>query len=84
MLVYVKIRAKVVDIIMVLYDEGEIMRSYVESERYEAEQGARYDEKIETAKRLLQMKKLSYDDIAVGSGLTVEEVEELAGDLQLA
>ena len=28
------------------------------------------------------MKKLSYDDIAVGSGLTIEEVEELADELQ--
>ena len=66
--------SEVVDIMMVLYDEEEIMRSYVESERY--------DEKIETAKRLLQMKKFSYDDIAAGSGLTVEKVEELASELQ--
>ena len=63
---------------MVLYDEQEVMRSYVESEVYEA----RHDEKIETAKRFLQMKKLSYEEVAAGSGLTVEEVEELAG-LQL-
>ena len=66
--------SEVVSIMMVLYDEEEIMRSYVESERY--------DEKVETAKRFLQMKKLSYDDIAVGSGLTIEEVEELASELQ--
>ena len=65
---------EVVDIMMVLYDEQEVMRSYVESEVYEA--------RIETAKRLLQMKKLSYEEVAAGSGLTVEEVEELAG-LQL-
>ena len=70
--------SEVVSIMMVLYDEEEIMRSYVESERHDA----RYDEKVETAKRLLQMKKLSYDDVAVGSGLTIEEVEELANDLQ--
>ena len=43
---------------------------------------ARYDEKVETAKRLLQMKKLSYDDVAIGSGLTIEEIEDLAGELQ--
>ena len=60
---------------MVLYDEEEIMRSYVESERH--------DEKIETAKRLLQMQKLTNDDIAAGSGLTIEEVEKLADELQL-
>ncbi len=70
--------SEVVSIMMVLYDEEEIMRSYVESERHDA----RYDEKVETAKRFLQMKKLSYDDIAVGSGLTIEEVEELADELQ--
>ena len=48
---------------MVLYDEEKIMRSYVESERHDAQQEARYGEKIDTAKRLLQMKKFSYDDI---------------------
>ena len=59
---------------MVLYDEEEIMRSYVESEVY--------DSKVETAKRFLKMNKFSYDDIAAGSGLTIEEVEELANELQ--
>ena len=75
--------SEVVSIMMVLYDGEEIMRSYVESERHDAEQEARYDEKIETAKRFLKMNKFSYDDIAAGSGLTIEEVEELAEDLQL-
>lgn len=78
--------SEVVSIMMVLYDGEEIMRSYVESERHDAEQEAwrkaTYNEKIETARRLLQMKKLSFDDVAVGSGLTIEEVEELADDLQ--
>ena len=37
---------EVVDIMMVLYDEQEVMRSYVESEVYES--------KIETAKEMLQ------------------------------
>ena len=36
---------EVVDIMMLLYDEEEIMRSYVESERH--------DERIETAKEML-------------------------------
>lgn len=71
--------SEVVSIMMVLYDEEEIMRSYVESERYEAKR----DEKIETARRLLQMQKLANDDIAAGSGLTIEEVEKLADELQL-
>lgn len=66
---------EVVDMMMELYDEQEVLRSYVESERYEAENAT----KIETAKRLLKMGKLSIREIADGSGLTVEEVEELAG-----
>lgn len=70
--------SEVVDIMMVLYDEEEIMKSYVESERHDA----RYDEKVETAKRFLKMNKFSYDDIAAGSGLAIEEVEELANELQ--
>ena len=72
---------------MVLYDEQEVMRSYLESEIHEArieaareaEREARHDEKLETAKRLLRMKKISYDEIAVASELTHEEVEKLAG-----
>ena len=69
---YLSSREKeVVDIMMVLYDEEEVMRSYVESERY--------DEKIEIAKRFLRMNKLSYEEIAAGSELTIEEVEKLAG-----
>ena len=63
---------------MVLYDEEEIMRSYLESERHEIRLEERYEANIETAKRLLKMKKLSFEEIAVGSGLSVEEVEELA------
>ena len=38
--------SEVVDIMMVLYDEEEIMRSYVESEVY--------DSKIETAKEMIE------------------------------
>lgn len=64
---------EVVDIMMVLYDEEEIMKSYVESERH--------DERIEIAKRFLRMNKLSYEEIAAGSELTVEEVEKLADSL---
>lgn len=39
---------------MELYDEQEILKSYVESERFDAENAA----KIETAKRLLNMGRL--------------------------
>ena len=76
---YLGSKAKeVVDIMMVLYDEQEVMRSYVESEVYEATQEARQDEKIEIAKRLLRMRKLSYDEIAIASELAVEDIKRLA------
>ena len=72
--------SEVVSIMMVLYDEEEIMRSYVESERYEAKR----DEKIETAKRMLNDGALSMDKVAEFSNLPIEVIEKLAGELQLA
>ena len=76
---YLSSREKeVVDMLMELYDEQEVLRSYVESEKYEAENAT----KIATARRLLKMGKLSVKEIAEGSGLTVEEVERLS-DIQL-
>ncbi len=53
---------EVVDMMMELYDEQEILRSYVESERFDAENAA----KIETARRFLKMGKLSVDEIQQG------------------
>ena len=72
--------SEVVSIMMVLYDEEEIMRSYVESERHEAKR----DEKIETAKRMLNDGALSMDKVAEFSNLPIEVIEKLAGELQLA
>ncbi len=61
------------DIMMVLYDNEEIMRSYVESEVYEAN--------IKTAKRMLIDGELSLDRIAKFSDLPIQVVEELASEL---
>lgn len=79
---YLKSREKeVVDMMMELYDQEEVMRSYLKSKVREAVDEAvrdtEYDTKIETAKRLLQLGKLSMEEIALGSGLTVEEVQKL-------
>ena len=60
---------EVVDIMMVLYDEEEVMRSYVESEVYES--------KIEIARRMLEDGSLSVDKIAQISGLPVDVVTHL-------
>lgn len=66
---------EVLDMMMELFDEQEVLRSYVQSEKHDAvEEAAK-----ETAKRFLKMGKLSIEEVAAGSGLTVEEVEELAG-----
>ena len=64
---------EVVDIMMVLYDEQEVMKSYVESEIY--------DEKIESAKRMLEDGTLSLDKIAQFSDLPIETVKKLADSL---
>lgn len=55
---------------MVLYDQEEAIQMYGESERY--------DEKVETAKRLIEIGKLPLDDIVAGTGLTIDKVREIA------
>ena len=70
--------SEVVDIMMVLYDEEEIMRSYVESERHDAW----YDSKIDTARRMLDDGTLSLDKVAEISDLPIEVIRELASELQ--
>lgn len=47
---------EVVDIMMVLYNKQEVMKSYIESERH--------DEKVETAKHMLENGTLTRDKIA--------------------
>ena len=53
---------------MSLFDEEQIMKSFIRSERHDTD--------VETAKRLLKMGKLSFEEIASGTGLTIEEVED--------
>ena len=66
---------------MVLYDEEEIMRSYVESEVHKAVHKARYETNIETAKRMLLKKKYSLEEIADCAELPLEVVKELEDEL---
>ena len=63
---------------MVLYDEEEAMKTYVESERYDAQN----DAKVETATRMIADGDLSVDKIAKYSGLALEKVIELKKELQ--
>ena len=83
---YLESREKeVIDIMMVLYDEEEIMRSYIESEVHEAVHEAvhkaRYETNIETAKRMLLKKKYSLEEIADCAELPLEVVKELEAEL---
>lgn len=76
---------EVVDIMMVLYDEEEIMRTYVESEVYEATQ--RVTQQVtkqvnfEMAKQLLEDGTLPMEKIAKFSNLPIETIQHLADDL---
>lgn len=79
---YLESREKeVVDIMMVLYDNEEIMRSYLESERHEIRLEERYEANIETAKRMLLKKKYSLEEIADCAELSLEVVKELEVEL---
>ena len=70
---------------MVLYDEQEIMRSYVESEVHEARleerREATYEANIKMAKRMLLKKKYSLEEIADCAELPLEVVKELEAEL---
>lgn len=73
---------EVLSMLMELYDQEEVMRSYLESERYEAAQEAAQKAenatKIETAKRMLEDGTFSIDQIAKFANLPMEAVQEMA------
>ena len=59
---------------MSLYNEEEVMRSYIKSERYEAEQ----NKAKKTAVHLLKLGKMSLEDIAEATELPLDIIKELA------
>ncbi len=73
---------EVVTIMMSLFDEEQIMRSFIKSERYEAAQ----DKVKEKAILMLQKGKISIDEIQTFfPELSDEEIEEVKGEvMQLA
>lgn len=65
---------EVLDMLMELYDQEEVMRSYVQSEKYEAvEEAAK-----ETAKKMLRDGTFSIDKIAEFVSLPIEVIQEIA------
>jgi predicted HTH domain antitoxin len=61
--------SEVITIMMSLYDEEEVMKIYVESEKN--------DLRCEMAKNMINDGKLSLETIAQYSGLPIKEVKEL-------
>lgn len=65
---------EVIDMLMELYDQEEVMKSYVQSEKYETvEEAAK-----ETAKRMLKDGTFSIDKIAEFVSLPIEVIQEIA------
>ncbi len=73
---------EVVTIMMSLFDNEQIMKSFIRSERHEAAQ----ESARETAKRMIKMGKLSLDEIALCvPSLSLDELRELETEvMQLA
>ncbi len=69
---------EVVTIMMSLFDEEQIMKSFIRSERHDADR--------ETAERMIKMGKLSLDEIALCvPSLSLDELRELEAEvMQLA
>lgn len=75
---YLESREKeVVSIMMSLFDEEEIMRSYIKSERYEAAEEATLETKKKTAIRLIKLDNMPLEDIAKATELPLDVVREL-------
>jgi hypothetical protein len=69
---------EIVSIMLAMYDEKEILLSYIESEKYEAAK----ETAKETAVQMLRMGKLSVDEIAqCVPALSVEEIIQLQDEL---
>ena len=73
---------EVVTIMMSLFDEEQIMKSFIRSERHEAAQ----ENARETVKRMIKIGKLSLDEIALCvPSLSLDELRELEVEvMQLA
>ena len=65
---------EVVTIMMSLFDEEQIMKAFIKSERH--------DEARETAERMIRKGKMSLEEIAdYVPSLTLEELKELEGEV---
>jgi hypothetical protein len=65
--------SEVITIMMSLFDEEEIMKSYIRSERYDAI--------CDTARNLIKNNKLSLEEIVNVTGLTLDKVKKLEEEI---
>ncbi|MCM1088870.1 MAG: hypothetical protein NC419_11985, partial [Muribaculaceae bacterium] len=76
---------EVVSIMMSLFDEEEVIRSYIKSERYEAAQEAEQNKAKKTAIRMIKAGKMPLEDIADYTELSLDIIKELESQsMQLA
>jgi hypothetical protein len=62
---------------MSLFDEEEIFKSYIESERYDAAK----EQAEKTARKLIRKNKMSREDIADITGLTIDKIQQLEAEI---
>lgn len=80
---YLQSREKeVVSIMLAMYDEKEILREYVEYEKYHAEKSGAKKEAKENAIKMIKAGKLSIEDIPqFFTSLTPEDIKEIEDEL---
>lgn len=66
---------------MSLFDVDEIQEMYVTSVRKEAETCKARKNQYRTAKRMLEQKKYSLEEIALIAELSLEEVKKIQGEM---
>ncbi|MCD8038079.1 MAG: hypothetical protein LUE96_03195 [Lachnospiraceae bacterium] len=73
---------EVVTIMMSLFDEEEILESYIRSERYEAAQESARELARETAERMIKKGKMTLDEIAdYVPSLSMDELREIEAEV---
>lgn len=62
-----------------LYDDDEILKMYIESEKEEAAEKATKEKALQIAQKMISDGQLPLEKIAQYSGLPLQTIEELAG-----
>ena len=75
---YFLLQVEVITIVMNLFDEEEILKSYIRSERYEAAEVATREAAIKKAKLMLKRERITIEEMSeFFPELTDEDVKEI-------